>query len=99
MKKHHHDKDIVRIANFMNGFLGFEMLEEIPCPDHIQCAYDDLDADGKRQSYEYTLNELFRMATMESVCVLGREPNVVELGLIKRRIVNYFKESGIELEN
>jgi len=31
MKKHHHDKDIIRIANFMNGFLGFEMLEEIPC--------------------------------------------------------------------
>jgi hypothetical protein len=36
---------------------------------------------------------------MESIWVLGREPNVVELGLIKRRIVNYFKESGIELEN
>jgi hypothetical protein len=99
MKKHHHDKDIVRIANFMNGFLGFEMLVEIPCPNHLQCNYDDLDTDGKRQSYEYTLNEVFRITAMEVFCVFGRESNVVELGLIKRRIVNYFKESGIELEN
>ena len=99
MKKHPQDKDIVRIANFMNGFLGFEMLEDIPCPDHLQCEYEDLDVEGKNQWYEYTLNEVFRIAAMEAICVLGREPNVVELGLIKRRIENYFKESGIELEN
>ena|SRR5665213_1304478 len=90
--------DIERIAHFMNGFIGFEMLEDIPCPDHLQTAYEDLDAEGKKQWYEYTLNEVFRIAAMEAVCVLGREPNVVELGLIKRRIMNYFTESGIELE-
>jgi len=38
MKKHPQDKDIVRIANFMNGFLGFEMLEEIPVPSAFSFA-------------------------------------------------------------
>jgi hypothetical protein len=38
--------DVERVAHFMNGFIGFEMLEDIPCPDHLQCDYEDLDADG-----------------------------------------------------
>jgi hypothetical protein len=36
----------------MNGFLGYEMLEEIPCPNHLQSDYDELDVEGKKQWYE-----------------------------------------------
>ena len=83
----------------MNGYLGFEMLYDIPCPEKFyKREYDDLNQDEKREWYEYTLNELFHRAARDSFSVLGREPNVVELGLIKRRIVNYFKQAGIEYD-
>ncbi len=88
--------DIERVARFMNGYLSLEILEEIPCPESLQRDYDDLDGDGKRQWVEYTFCELFRMASLEVYGVLGRGPNPLELNLMKRRIVNYFKNIGIE---
>ncbi len=91
-------RDLVRLAAFLNGFLTIETLEDLPCPENLKCDYEDLNKDGKREWYEYTLNALFLMAARESFCVLGREPKIVELGLIKRRIVNFFKKAGIELE-
>lgn len=88
-----------RVAAFMNGFLGKEIFMDISCPAHLQDKdYEDLDEDGKREWYEFTLNEIFRMAAMQVVCVLGRSPSAVELALIKRRIVNFFKQAGIEYE-
>jgi hypothetical protein len=86
------------LAAFMTGYLTVEVMVDLPTPENLQCDYDDLDDDGKREWYEYTLNELFRMAARDSFSVLGRGPNLVELGLIKRRIVNFFKQAGIEYE-
>lgn len=88
--------DIERVARFMNGYLSVETLEEIPCLENLQCDFDDLDRDGKREWVEYTFNELFRMACLEVYGVLGRGPKLLELNLIKRRIVDYFKNIGIE---
>ena len=90
--------DLQRLARFMDNFLSIETLDDIPCPEHLKCDYDDLDEDNKKEWYEFTFHELFRIAAMESFGFLRREPNVVELGLIKRRIVNFFKTLGIEYE-
>ena len=88
--------DIERIARFMDGFIGFEMLDDIPCPDDLQCDYDDLDENGKKRWYEYTFSAVLRDATMQAVGMLGRSLRKVEITLIQRRIENYFMESGIE---
>ena len=92
--------DIVRIAHFMNGFLGVEMLYDIPCPDKfLKRKYDDLDEDEQKEWFEYTFAATFRDATFHVVGFLRRELKAVEINLIKRRIMNYFKQSGIEYGN
>lgn len=91
--------NLERVAAFMNGFLGVEMLDDIQYPDTLRvCDYDDLDEDEQKEWYEYTLNAVFRDATFQAIGALRRELSTVELNLIKRRIVNYFKQSGIEFE-
>src|SRR5579883_3318021 len=90
--------DMERVAKFMNGDLSLETLEELPCPENIDKDYDDMNAKEKREWVEYTFNELFRMASLEVFSVLGRGANALELNLMKRRIVNYFKNIGIEYE-
>jgi len=90
--------DIERIAHFMTAYLGVEMLEDIPCPEHLQKDYDDLDKDGKREWFEYTFHEVFKDAAFNVFGLLGRQLSVVELNLIKRRIVDFFKKAGIEYE-
>lgn len=97
-EKNHPKKpsDIERIAQFMTAYLCVEVLDTIPCPDHLQCDYDDLDEAGKNEWFEYTANAVFSEAAQEIVNRLGRQLSVVELNLIKRRIVDYFKTAGIE---
>lgn len=88
--------DLERLARFLDGFLSYETLDDIPCPENLKKDYDDLDEDEKKEWYEFTFHELFRIVAMESFSLLTREPTLVELGLIKRRIVNFFKSFGIE---
>lgn len=87
---------IERVAKFMDGFIGFEMLEDIPCPNDLQCDYDDLDAEGKQRWYEYTYSEVLRDASMQASGMLGRGLSNPEISLIQRRVSNYFIENGIE---
>ena len=89
--------NIEMVAGFMNCFLGVEMLDDIQYPDTLRvCDYDDLDEDEQKEWYEYTLNAVFRDATFQAIGNLGRELSIVELNLIKRRIVDYFDRAGIE---
>jgi len=91
-------KDIERIADFMNGFLSIEMFEEIQYPENMRRPYDDMDDDLKQLWYEYTFHEIFRDAGMSVSGFVGRQLSRVELNLIKRRIINFFKQIRIEHE-
>ncbi|SRR5258708_37192495 len=92
-------KDLERIAKFMNGFLNLEMFDEIRYPEDQHCPYDDMSDEKKQQWYEYTFHEMFKDAAMQIAGLLGRQLSIVELNLIKRRIVDFFKRIGIDHEN
>ncbi len=87
--------DVVRIATFMNDFLNVEMIETIPYPNNIRGQYDDLDDEEKNQWLEYTFDVVFLNAHRKATGLLGRVLSFVESNLIKRRIINFFKQSGI----
>lgn len=91
--------DLVRIADFMTGFLGVEMLQDIPCPENLQMNYDDMDDEQKKKWYEYTLNAVFKEAALQAAGLLGRQLKVVELNLIKRRIADFFIRNGMGSDN
>jgi hypothetical protein len=102
-EKHDHDdpnnlSPVERLARFLDGFLAVELLESIPCPKHLQKDYDDFDEDEKKEWYEFTFHEVFRETGREATATgfLGRQLSLVELNLIKRRIVNFFDAAGIE---
>ena len=89
-------QDIQRIAQFMNGFLSLENLENLPCPEPLQKDYHDLDMAGKEEWFVHHFHLLFRDAAIEVAGLLGRQLNTVELNLIRRRVINFFKDQGIE---
>jgi hypothetical protein len=88
--------DLVRVAHFMNGFLGFEIFKDMPRPESVKRNYDDLDDNGKLQWLEYAYWAIFKDATMGAADLLGRGLRKVEKALIQRRIMNYFKQNGID---
>jgi hypothetical protein len=91
--------DIERVAHFMNGFLGIEMLEDIPYPKHLRiCLYDELTNEEKKEWYEYTFGAVLKDATFQVAGFLGRALRAVEINLIKRRIADPFKKAGIEYD-
>ena len=89
-------QDIQRIALFMNGFLSVENLDSLPCPVPLRCDYQDLDGKGKEEWFVHHFHALFRDAAIEVAGLLGRQLSLVELNLIRRRIINFFKKLGIE---
>ena len=93
---HHKKSDPERIAQFMTGFLGVEMLYDIPCPEKFTCDYEDMTPDEQNEWFEYTFLEVFKDAAYQAVGLLGRELKVVELNLIRRRILNYLNDNGFE---
>lgn len=94
---HHKKSDLERIAHFMNGFLGVEMLYDIPCLKKFENKkYDDLDKDEQNEWFEYTFAAVFRDASQGTAGHLGRPLKVVELNLIKRRLINFFFKTNIE---
>jgi hypothetical protein len=88
----------LRVANFMNGFLGPELLMDYPWPKRLHKPYQDLTPAEQTEWFELAFNMVFRDAKLEIVGLLGRELKVVELNLIKRRILDYFQELRIEYE-
>jgi hypothetical protein len=74
----------------MNGYLDFEMLEDIPCPDHLQKDYEDLDTAGQVEWFNFTFQAVLQDATMVVSGFLGRDLTRVEISLIQRRIVDFF---------
>ena len=91
-------KDVERIAEFMNGFLSIEMFEEIHYPEGLQRPYDSMSAENKKLWYEYTYHEIFKDASMCAAGFVGRSLGRVELNLIQRRVINFFKQIRIEHE-
>ncbi len=90
--------DIERIAHFMNGFLGPELLMDYPWPKRLHKPYQDFTLAEQTEWFEIAFNMIFRDAKMEVGGLLGRELKVVEINLIKRRILDYFQELRIEYE-
>jgi len=90
--------DIERVALFMTGYLGVEMLYDIPCPEKFTADFEDMTPDQQMEWFEYTFLEIFKDAANQVVGLLGRELKVVELNLIRRRIINYLNASGFEYE-
>jgi hypothetical protein len=93
------ENDLVRIANFMNGFLNIEMFEEIEYPVGFQRPFDSMSPKAKMIWYEYTYHEIFRDASMCVTGFVGRSLSRVELNLIQRRVLNFFKQMRIEQKN
>lgn len=88
--------DMVRIAKFLNGFLHRDLLLDIDFPKKFQKDYAELSAGDKNEFFEVVFHDLFGDAAMQAAGFVGRELKVVELNLIKRRIVNFLKQSGFE---
>ncbi|HEY5038862.1 MAG TPA: hypothetical protein VIJ93_07310 [bacterium] len=88
--------DLENIAAFLNYFLVVETLEDMNIPDHLALDYDDMNVKQKKEWYEFSFNAMFIRASQEILVMLRRQLNVVELNLIKRRIVDFFKQAGIE---
>ncbi len=94
----HTPNDFQRIAFFMNGILSDETLDNLPCPEHLQCDFNDLDSKGKGELYVNAFHTLFRDAAIEVAGLLQRKLEPMELNLIRRRIINNFKKFGIEYD-
>ena len=92
-----HRKPVERLARFLDGFLAIEFLETIPCPTHLQKDYDDMNDEERKEWSEFTFHEVFLDTSREAMGFLGRQLSLVELNLIKRRIINFFAKAGIEL--
>ena len=90
--------DLERLAHFLNGFLGPELLENIPIPKHLVGDYHDFDDGRKKEWFEWAFHEVFGEAGREAAGFLNRKLGVVELNLIKRRVLNYFEQKGIKYE-
>ena len=74
------------------------MLFDIPCPENLSMDYVDMTPEQKKEWFEYTYFQVFKDAAYQVVEMLGRELTVIELNLIRRRILNYLKENGFEYE-
>jgi hypothetical protein len=95
---HDNRHPVQRLADFLNGYLSWELLEDIPTPEKFHKDYEDMTPDDQRDFTEFALNAVFAEATRDVAEFLGRNPTIVEINLIKRRVVNFFKRGGIEYE-
>ena len=84
---------------FLNYYLTRETLEEIQTPNHLAKDYDDMTGEERKEFYEYCFHKLLGMAGLEICKMLGRRLRIVELNLVKRRILDFFKQAGIEKED
>ena len=91
--------DLENIAAFLNYFLVVETLEEMPIPEHLNRDYDDLDERGKKAWRDHTFKAVFEKAHQGCIEMLRRHLKEVERNLIKRRIIDFFKQAGIEYDN
>jgi hypothetical protein len=87
-----------RIARFLDGYLGQEILLDHTYPTHLQGDYEDFDDEKKKEWFEFTFHTLFRDTTQALVDFLHRDFTLAELGLVKRRVVNFLKQSGFEYD-
>ena len=88
--------DLERIAHFLNGYLGPELLKDIDYPKHLEKDYGDMTLEEQYELFEFTFNDLFRDSAMFIVDHMHRALSIVELNLIKRRILNYLKDKGMK---
>ena len=96
--KGHKKSDLERIAHFMNGYLGRELLMDISYSEILQGDYRDLSDELKKEWFAFTAHELFKESTFQIVGILARQLKPVESNLIKRRIADYLISIGIEFE-
>lgn len=88
----------LRLAQFLNGYLSWELLEDIPTPKKFHKDFEDMTKEVQQDFIEFALNAVFSEATRDVTEFLGRTPTIIEINLIKRRVVNFFKRGRIEYE-
>jgi hypothetical protein len=90
--------DLKRIAHFMNGYLGSELLMDISFPENLQGDYRDFSVSVKKEWHEFTFQQIFKESAYQIVGFLKRQLRPIELNLIKRRIAVYLTDLGVEYE-
>jgi hypothetical protein len=90
-KKH----DLLRIAEFLNGYLGKELLMGFDTPKHLHKDYDDMTNEERDELFEFAFNRIFTDSAMEVSDHLKRQLSVIELNLIRRRVLDFLKSLGM----
>jgi hypothetical protein len=90
-KKH----DLLRIAEFLNGYLGQELLMGFDTPKHLHKDYDDMTTEERDELFEFAFNRIFTDSAIEVSDHLKRQLSVVELNLIRRRVLDFLKSLGM----
>jgi len=88
-----------RISVFLNSYLGKETLMDIPYPNSLEGPYEELSEEAQEKFVSFTFHFVFGEAAQSISGFLGRALKVSELGLIKRRVVLFLKESGFVLKD
>jgi len=87
------------VALFLNHYLVREFLEKIKIPSQFQDkGYFEMDDQEKRDLFEFVFHAVFSKSGMEIADKLKRELSLTELGLIRRRVVNFLKQNGLEYD-
>jgi len=84
----------IAIAHFLDSFLRPEILNTVRVPSPLKGDYFELSPALQEEWFEFAFYELFRGVTMGFSDYYQITLTVTELGLIKRRIVNFLKGLG-----
>lgn len=91
--------DLLRIAQFLNGYLGKELLMGFDTPKHLHKEYDDMTPEERDELFEFSFHVIFRDSANEIADHLKRQLSIVELNLIKRRVLDFLKSLGMNYKN
>jgi hypothetical protein len=87
--------DLLKIAEFMNGYLGKELLMGFDTPKHLHKEYDDMTSEERDELFEFAFSRIFTDSAMEVSDHIKRKLSLVELNLIRRRVLVFLKSLGM----
>jgi hypothetical protein len=90
------EKNIEPLAEFMNGYLSAETLIDVRYPENLIGDYKDFSDQKKKDWFEFTYHQLLRDVAIAFADYSGRSLSKIEVGLIKRRLMNYLKQLGYD---
>ncbi len=85
-----------RIAHFLNGYLGNDLLDAIVIPINLAKNYKEMTTEEQDELFEFVFHDIFKESAMYIADEMKRELRVVELNLIKRRVMDFLKQSGMK---